>query len=183
MRALKALFLIWTNPKKGLVRKRVLQRDAFEGETYYEAVPTTAILTAMLGYFLLWDLQNPDKVVMSLGLTNGLTDEQTDDSSSTLHLVTFFSSILSAIFGLSKTLVTGPCKIFPGTSLFSGRVLLLVFANLFNLLGSLIIVVGSAAMTIQVNSPLKVMIIQPKGQACKAGIGCEQQTESHSGDT
>ena len=48
MCALKVLSLIGTNPKKGLKHKRVLQRDAFEGETYYEAIPTTAILTTLV---------------------------------------------------------------------------------------------------------------------------------------
>ena len=69
MRALKALFLIWTNPRKGLARKRVLQREAFEGETYYEAVPTTAILTAIWAYSVLWSWQNPEKEPMTLALT------------------------------------------------------------------------------------------------------------------
>ena len=151
MRALKALFLIWTNPRKGLARKRVLQRDAFEGETYYEAIPTTAIFTAINVYGLLWGVLNPEKEPMSLALMG-------DDA--TLFNVTYYSSILCATFGLSKALITGPCKIFPGTSLFSGRVLLLVVANLCNLLGSFFIVIAvSVATHIQVNSPLKSIII------------------------
>ena len=141
MRALKALILIWTNPRKGLARKRVLQRDAFEGETYYEAIPTTAILTSIWVYSRLWDFQNPEKVPMSLAVTG---DE------STLFWVTFSSSFLSATFGLSKALITGPCKIFPGTSLFSGRILLLVFANLLNLLGSFMVTL-SANFSLTVN--------------------------------
>ena len=149
MQALKVLFLVWTNPKKSLFRKRVLQRDVFEGEIYYEAIPTTAILTSIWVYSRLWDFQNPDKVPMSLAVTG---DE------STLFWVTFSSSFLSATFGLSKALITGPCKIFPGTSLFSGRVLLLVVANLFNLVGNFFATVF-VAFGIQVNSPLKSMII------------------------
>ena len=153
MRALKVLFLIWTNPRKGLARKRVLQRDAFEGETYYEAVPTTAILTAIWVYSRLCQ-QNPDREPISLALTG---------HDSTLFLVTFLSSILCATFGLSKALITGPCKIFPGTSLFSGRLLLLVVANLLNLLGLLVLldflVTVFATSILQVNSPLKSMII------------------------
>ena len=149
MRALKALFLIWTNPKKGLVRKRVLQRDAFEGETYYEAVPTTAILTAIWVYSVHWNAQNPEKEPMSLAIRG---------HDGTLFFVTFYSSILSATFGLSKALITGPCKIFPGTSLFSGRALLLAVANLFNLLGSFAGFVPLCTLK-KVNSLLKNMMI------------------------
>ena len=144
VQALKVLFLVWTNPKKSLVRKRVLQRDVFEGEIYYEAIPTTAILTSIWVYSRLWDFQNPDKVPMSLAVTG---------EESTLFWVTFSSSFLSATFGLSKALITGPCKIFPGTSLFSGRILLLVFANLLNLLGS-VMVTFSALFPLTVNSPI-----------------------------
>ena len=150
MQALKVLFLVWTNPKKSLVRKRVLQRDVFEGEIYYEAIPTTAILMAIYVYSASWDIQNPEKEPMSLAIRGH------DDG--TLFFVTFCSSILSATFGLSKALITGPCKIFPGTSLFSGRALLLAVANLFNLLGSFAVFVPLCTLE-KVNSLLKNMMI------------------------
>ena len=108
------MFLIWTNPKKGITKKRVLQRDAFEGETYYEAIPTTAILTTLVlstffaSIFQLdSDIENESPLELVIG---------SDVSDVPFFLATFASSVLTTTLGLSKALKTGPCKIFPGTS-------------------------------------------------------------------
>ena len=61
VRAIKVIFLIWTNPKKGLAQKRILQRDATEGETYYEAIPTTAIFTFIAIFALLREGENRER--------------------------------------------------------------------------------------------------------------------------
>ena len=94
MCALKVLSLIWTNPKKGLKHKRVLQRDAFEGETYYEAIPTTAILTTLISLTFVYELTAVDADADSPILL-----QQLIGSNGTLFLVTFTSSILTATFG------------------------------------------------------------------------------------
>ena len=117
MCALKVLSLIWTNPKKGLKHKRVLQRDAFEGETYYEAIPTTAILTTLvLSTFFasIFQLDSDNENDSPLESVIG-----SDVSDVPFFLATFASSVLTTTLGLSKALKTGPCKIFPGTSLFT----------------------------------------------------------------
>ena len=127
MRALTVILFAWTNPKKGIAKKRVLQRDAFEGETYYEAIPTTAILVAIL-----W----------SAGLLDRNVDYERESPiflligyDQSFFSVTLASSFFTSAFGLSKVLKTGPCKILPGTSLFSGRFFFIICVNFFNLLG------------------------------------------------
>ena len=129
MRALTVILFAWTNPKKGNAKKRVLQRDAFEGETYYEAIPTTTILVAILWSAGLLDLdldldfKQESPIFLLIGYDQYF------------FLVTLASSFFTSAFGLSKALKTGPCKIFPGTSLFSGRFFLVICLNFLNLLG------------------------------------------------
>ena len=112
-----------------------MQRDAFEGETYYEAIPTTAILTTLvLSAFIavIFQLDSDYENDSPLELVIG-----SDVSDLTFFLATFASSVLTTTLGLSKALKTGPCKIFPGTSLFTRRFFLLACVNLINLLGKL----------------------------------------------
>ena len=101
------IFLIWTNPGKGLVQKRVLQRDASEGETYYEAIPTTAILTFIYLSGIYVKDESAEPPILSLM-----------GSDPTFFFVTYSTSLLTASIGLSKALKTGPCRILP-----EGRVL------------------------------------------------------------
>ena len=122
------IFLIWTKPKKGLAKKRILQRDAYEGETYYEAIPTTAILTFIIIYTALQGSKNKEKESPLFALIG---------SDLTFFWVTYASSLLTASFGLSKALKTGPCRIFPEGGMFSCRFFLLVCNNLVTLLGKL----------------------------------------------
>ena len=133
MQALKVIFLIWTDPKKGLAKKRILQRDAFEGETYYEAIPSTAIYTCLLlsSFFLFGD---------DLGTPNEPQMYSLVGFDGNLFTVTYTTSILTASFGLAKALKTGPCKILPDGGLLSCRFLLLIFASLLTLLGKLFMV-------------------------------------------
>ena len=101
MQALKVIILIWTNPRKGLAKKRMLQRDAFEGETYYEAIPTSAIFS----FIILTALYQGDFSFIGSNLA--------------LFLATYATSLLTASFGLAKALKTGPCKILPEDFYFS----------------------------------------------------------------
>ena len=116
--------LIWTNPRKGLSQKRVLQRDAFEGETYFEAIPTTAILTSILFYTTLKNDNTAEPPIFSLR-----------GSDKTFFLATYATSVLTASIGLAKALKTGPCKIIPEGKLLSFRFRLLIFTILLTLIG------------------------------------------------
>ena len=125
---------MWTNPKKGVAQKRILLRDATEGETYYEAIPTTAIFTFILIYAFVQELENniaansrESPLVAMIG------------SDGDFFALTFATSLLTASLGLSKALKTGPCRIFPEGGILSGRFLLLVCANLTTLLGKILL--------------------------------------------
>ena len=122
MRAIKVIFLIWTDPKRGLAKKRILQRDAFEGETYCEAIPTTAILSFIILYSRFVNASSEDREPPLLLIVG---------SDNAFFAVTYATSFLSATLGLSKAFTTGPCKILPeGVSC---RFLLLFFASFFTL--------------------------------------------------
>ena len=41
----KIIWQIWTDPRKGLQEKRNLERNLIQIETFYEAVPSTLIMT------------------------------------------------------------------------------------------------------------------------------------------
>ena len=120
------ILLIWTDPKSGLAKKRILQRDASEGETYCEAIPTTAILTSIL----LSHVSTGTGAPTSLSLIVG-----SNQSDHVLFAVTYATSFLTASFGLSKALSTGPCKILPEGRLVSCRFFLIFSASLFTLIG------------------------------------------------
>ena len=133
MEALKVTFLFWTNPRKGLVQKRALQRDVSEAETYYEAIPATAILT-----FILITASAEDEDSGLFG------DTVSSREPSVVSLVgadpdffglTWLTSFLTASIGLAKALKTGPCKILPEGRLLSCRFLLLIFATFLTLIG------------------------------------------------
>ena len=120
MQALKVIILIWTNPRKGLAKKRMLQRDACEGETFYEAIPTSAIFS----FLLLAALYQRDHISEEPQIHSLI------GSNFTLFLATYMTSLLAASFGLAKALKTGPCEILPYGGLLSCRFLLLIFASL-----------------------------------------------------
>ena len=143
VRAIKVIFLIWTNPKKGLAKKRILQRDATEGETYYEAIPTTAIFMFIAIYSMLQESKNMEIESPLLALVG---------SDGNIFLVTFATSLLTASLGLSKALKTGPCRVFPEGGMLSGRFLLLVCANLVTLLGKIALISSTAMVLVDSNS-------------------------------
>ena len=143
VRAIKVIFFIWTNPKKGLAKKRILQRDATEGETYYEAIPTTAIFMFIAIYSMLQESKNMEIESPLLALVG---------SDGNIFLVTFATSLLTASLGLSKALKTGPCRVFPEGGMLSGRFLLLVCANLVTLLGKLVLLFLTAMVLVDSNS-------------------------------
>ena len=46
--ALKTIYQIWVSPQKGLQKKRRLERDLIQMEVFYEAVPSTLVMTYLL---------------------------------------------------------------------------------------------------------------------------------------
>ena len=129
MQALKVIYHIWTNPREGLAKKKILQRDAFEGETYLEAIPITAILTFIYLSAIWSDDGITEPPILSL-----------IGSDAKFFFVTYATSLLTASFGLAKALKTGPCRILPEGRLLSCRFLLLICATLLTLAGKLFLV-------------------------------------------
>ena len=122
MQAIKVIFHIWANPREGLARKKILQRDAFEGETYLEAIPITVILTFIYHSAMWSDNGDAEPPILSL-----------IGSDAKFFFVSYATSLLTASFGLAKALKTGPCRILPEGRLLSWRFLLLIFATLLTL--------------------------------------------------
>ena len=85
--AARIIWLIWTQPVKGVREKKYFERNLIENEIFTEAVPTALIMTCLMilstfdgpTYKLIWGDPN-------------------------LYLVTFFTSVLSAGLGLAKCL-------------------------------------------------------------------------------
>jgi len=98
VQAIKVIFHIWANPREGLARKKVLQRDAFEGETYLEAIPITVILTFIYHSAMWSDNGDAEPPILSL-----------IGSDAKFFFVSYATSLLTASFGLAKALKTGPC--------------------------------------------------------------------------
>ena len=106
-----------------------MQRDAFEGETYLEAIPITAILTFIYLSAIWSDDGITEPPILSL-----------IGSDAKFFFVSYATSLLTASFGLAKALKTGPCRILPEGRLLSCRFLLLIFATLLTLAGKLSLV-------------------------------------------
>ena len=100
-----------------------MQRDAFEGETYLEAIPITAILT-FIYLSAIWSDDGTAELPVILSLIG---------SDANLFFAAYVTSLLTASFGLAKALKTGPCRILPEGRLLSCRFLLLIFATLLTL--------------------------------------------------
>ena len=121
--ACKIIWQIWTDPRKGLKKKRQLERNIVQHETFNEAVFSTLIMTYLLVrasmgeegseiIFNSWDLNSTDSV---------------------LFLVALSTSIITSSLGLAKNLKVGPCRILPEQKrclrgLLSPRFILLFFA-------------------------------------------------------
>ena len=123
--AVKVIHLIWADPEKGLRKKRHLERDIVQFETFLEAVISTLVMTYLLmratsyaeGFEIIynpWDPNPRDKLVFFLA---------------------FSSSVITSSLGLAKSLKVGPCRILPKGGFFSPRFIVIFFACLFTLVG------------------------------------------------
>ena len=99
--ASKVIWLIWTDPGKSLQKKRKLERNLVQMETFYEAVPSTMFCT----------------YVMVKATGGPLVDDQElifkwyDPVNSILFFVAYTTSIFTSTLGLAKNLKFGPCRI------------------------------------------------------------------------
>ena len=129
--ALKIIYQIWWgDSKKGLQKKRHLERDLIQLETFTEAVPSTLVMTVLMARAL--DDADGAEIIF-----NPVNLESFD---SVLFFVGFSSSIITSSLGLAKNLKVGPCRILPEQKtnlggLLSPRFILIFFACGFTLVG------------------------------------------------
>ena len=126
--ACKVIWLIWTNPRKGLQKKRNLQRELSQIETFCEAVPCTLIMTYLMAR------------TFSRAEGGEIINNMNDLGSSFLFFVAFSTSVITSSLGLAKNLKVGPCRILPEQKknlgrLFSPKFVLIFFACGFTLVG------------------------------------------------
>ena len=128
-RAAGVILELWRNPRSGLAKKKKFEREVTEMEVFMEAVPTTFVMTYIIGRLIAKD--NP-KVRKALRGEVG-------SSSHILFLTTYLTSIFSASMGMAKVLKVGPCKVLKEGGLLSGfltmRFILIFLACLFTLFG------------------------------------------------
>ena len=129
--ALKIIFLIWSNPKKGLQKKRYLERDIIQFETCCEAVPSTLVMTYLLMRASGGGLKGREFIFDWHNLSS---------ADSVLFFVAFSTSIITSSLGLAKNLKVGPCRILPEMKkclggLLSPRFLLIFFVCGFTFIG------------------------------------------------
>ena len=126
-RAASIIFELWRNPTRGLAKKKKFEREVTETEVFLESVPTTFIMTYIIGRLIAND--NP-KVRKTLRGEVG-------SSSHILFLTTYLTSIFSASLGMAKVLKVGPCKVLKEGGHLNGfltiRFFLIFLACLFTL--------------------------------------------------
>ena len=119
--ACKIIYLIWSDPKKGLQKKRHLERNMVQMESFCESVPSTLVMTYLLrrqemgaeGSEIIFDSNNQKDLI--------------------LFWVAFLTSVITSSLGLAKNPKVGPCRILPEQKkclggLLSPRFILIFFA-------------------------------------------------------
>merc|ERR1712032_731653 len=120
--ACKIIYQIWWgDPKRGLQKKKHLERDLAQLEVFVEAVPSTLIMT----YLMIRAGEEGGEIIVNAG------DPGSKDS--VLFFVAFSTSVITSSLGLAKNLKVGPCRILPEQmkhlgGLLSPRFILLFFA-------------------------------------------------------
>ena len=122
--ACKIIYQIWMEPKKGLHKKRHLERNLIQLETFYESVPSTLVMTYLLTRAAS-RITNDREIIFN--------KDNLGSFDSVLFLVGFSSSVITSALGLAKNLKVGPCRILPEQKsclrgLLSPRFLLIFFA-------------------------------------------------------
>ena len=119
------LHLIWADPEKGLRKKRHLERDIVQFETFLEAIMSTLVMTYLLmratsyaeGFEIIYNPWDPNP------------------RNTVVFFLAFASSVITSSLGLAKNLRAGPCRILPDGGLLSPRFVIIFFACLFTLVG------------------------------------------------
>jgi len=130
--ACKIIYQIWwVDPKRGLKKKRHLERDVIQLEVFYESVPSMLVMTYLLVRASYIGTEGRE-LIFNVGNLGSFD--------SVLFLVGFSSSIITSSLGLAKNLKVGPCRILPEQKrylggLLSPRFVLIFFACGFTLLG------------------------------------------------
>ena len=102
------IHLIWADPEKGLRKKRHLERDIVQFETFLEAIMSTFVLTYLLmratsfaeGFEIIYNSFDPNP------------------TNSVRFFLAFSSSVITSSLGLAKSLKVGPCRILPDGGFF-----------------------------------------------------------------
>ena len=113
--------MIWQiqrDPQKGLQRKKQLERDLIQSETFCEAIPTFLILTYLA-------------FVKRYSMSSNLIFDTFDVISNLLFLIAYSTSAFTATLGLAKNLKVGPCRILdPQTEILSLRFIVIFISCL-----------------------------------------------------
>ena len=110
---------MWRDPRKGLQKKRRLERELIHSEIFCEAIPTFLVVN----YLLIIALRHTeDKSIL-------LVINPYDESSFTLFIVAYTTSALSAILGMAKTMKVGPCRILKAQTGLLSPSFLLIFLS------------------------------------------------------
>ena len=117
--ACKVIWLIWTNPRKGLQKKRNLQRELSQIETFCEAVPCTLIMTYLMAR------------TFSRAEGGEIIYNMNDLGSSLLFFVAYSTSVITSSLGLARNLKVGPCRILREQKKYLGGLLSPKFVLIF----------------------------------------------------
>ena len=130
LKAAQVIWYLWTHPRRGMEKKRKMEREVVEMEAFCEAVPSTLVMTFLM--------------VRTMGIYSNLEDYsliigEYDSSDLYLFLLAFSTSVLSSSLGLAKVLKSGPCRVVREGGALGGlvtpRFLLLTLACGFTLAG------------------------------------------------
>ena len=127
--ALKIIYQIWwVDPKRGLQKKRRLERNLIQLEVFWEAVPSTLIRSYLMVKALDSNLKGRETIYNY--------QESTD---TVLFFVAFSTSVITSSLGLAKNLKVGPCRILPEQKKYLGGLLSPRFVLIFFACGLILV--------------------------------------------
>ena len=153
--ACKIIWLIWRDPKTGLQKKKKLERELIQSETFCEAVPTFFVLTYLF-LFAVATISNDSMSIM-------LIFDYNDTRSIQLFMIAYVSSALTATLGIAKNLKVGPCRILKEeTGLYSPSFIIIFLSCFFTMVGkvaifALPIVLGGVGIESSIAAPLIIL--------------------------
>ena len=101
VKAAQVIWYLWTNPEKGMEKKKKMDRDVAEMEVFVEAVPTTMVMTFLM-VRAVFSRNREERFFI-----NGAPGSRHEF----MFFFSFVTSVLSASFGLAKSLKVGPCRV------------------------------------------------------------------------